>query len=48
MEVAPSWDWTTPGFAAAWVPVVVATAYQATSYGYYCESPSDPVPARCT
>lgn len=37
MEVPPSWDWLTPGFAAAWVPVVVATAYQATSYGYYCK-----------
>lgn len=23
--VAPSYDWATPGFAAAWVPVAIAT-----------------------
>ncbi|WVW78605.1 hypothetical protein I302_100564 [Kwoniella bestiolae CBS 10118] len=32
--VAPSWDWTTDGFAAAWVPVAIATAAQGTAYGY--------------
>ncbi|WVQ84172.1 hypothetical protein IAT38_006319 [Cryptococcus sp. DSM 104549] len=30
----PSWDWATPGFAAAWVPVALATAAQGTAYGY--------------
>ncbi|WRT64918.1 uncharacterized protein IL334_001857 [Kwoniella shivajii] len=31
---APVWDWSTPGFAAAWVPTALATAAQGTAYGY--------------
>ena len=31
----PSFDWKDPGFAAAYVPVMLAYAAQGVSYGYY-------------
>ncbi|GFZ43697.1 hypothetical protein JCM24511_01417 [Saitozyma sp. JCM 24511] len=30
----PNYDWTTPGFAAAWVPAQFARAVASTNYGY--------------
>ncbi|OCF33394.1 hypothetical protein I316_04813 [Kwoniella heveanensis BCC8398] len=31
----PTWDWTSPGFAAAWVPYLFSFAASWTSYGYF-------------
>ncbi|WVF68819.1 hypothetical protein IAT40_003592 [Kwoniella sp. CBS 6097] len=35
VATVPTWDWTTPGFAAAWVPYLFSFAASWTSYGYF-------------
>ncbi|WRT67508.1 uncharacterized protein IL334_004480 [Kwoniella shivajii] len=34
-SVPPTWDWGTPGFAAAWVPYLFSFAASWTSYGFF-------------